>query len=289
MSRSNSNSVSRKTKSASNKSDISEMSDNESEQYDEQSDNELCNEMQQLSVNDCMKLVEKTMNEFKEELESKFSKLFKKIYEQKYNETLELVKSGNINFEKEDKKQVKKSKKENKDVDKCVYMVKNRKTGEEKQCSCKALEENYCKRHKKVMDNQKEKEDKVKKEKVNKKKTENDSESEVEKKTEFNFKKENPIDIYDEETDFWSIKTLKFKSRNEQYGLNQKTNLVFYEDVLNCIQNKKPVYLIGRLVDNAIMYLESIPSDVKKWCNKCNIITEKINIDLDEDESELDE
>jgi hypothetical protein len=249
---------------------------------------ELCEEMENLSLKTTMKLVEKTMNEFKTELENKFSKMFNKLYQEKYNQLIQTLKTNEevieTDEEKEEKPKKEKAKKTKEEKEKCIYMITDKKTKEEKRCLCNAVSDGYCNRHKKIVDkaNQEEKETKETKPK----KTKDNIIAKNEKKTKvpnstFDFNNEdedNFPDIYNDDNNFWSTKSLTLKNNNieHKYRIHLETNLLFPENMLNNIINKKPVYLLGRLVDDSIVNNDDLTIDIKEWCEKCNIIVDQI-------------
>jgi len=294
------------SKSNSNKSDkirssIVEMSDIED------------NNEQLISTNVTIKIIEKVMTEFKTELENKFTKMFNKLYEEKYNETIKFIKSGKFDFVNEnvleEKKENKKSKtiknkeekEEKKEVEKCAHIIKNKKTGEEKQCICKAVNEGYCNRHKKMIEKQnEEKEDKkeVKKEtkKESKKKPQEEKKKEEKKlivpNSTFTFDKDSTVDIYDDENNFWSTKQIQLKKdgNTQIYRIHSKTNLLFPSDFIVLTDEKKPIYLVGQLHNDAIVEVSLLSKYIKQWCNNCNIIIDpKDNIKNSDDEKSEDE
>lgn len=293
------------SKSSSNKSDKNRSSSVE------MSDNEIENDSEQLISTDItIKIIEKVMNEFKVELENKFTKMFNKLYEEKYNETIKIIKSGKfnefINNEGEEKKENKKSKtiknkeekEEKKEVEKCAHIIKNKKTGEEKQCICKAVNEGYCNRHKKMLEKQnEEKEEKKEVKKESKKKPQKEEKKEEKKKyivpnSTFSFDKDSTVDIYDDENNFWSTKQIQLKKdgNTQVYRIHSKTNLLFPSDFIVLIDEKKPIYLVGQLHNDAIVEVSLLSKEIKQWCNNCNIIIDpKVNIRNLEDEKSEDD
>jgi hypothetical protein len=161
---------------------------------------------------------------------------------------------------------------ENECSTKCKFLVN--KNGEKKQCNFSSKNGDYCTRHLKLINKSSIQNNKVEDNKKDKKSL-NEKNIEI-KNSNFIFN-DSFIDIYNDDDNFWSTKSLKYYDSNnniQMYRIHLETNLIFAPDLIECMLENKPISVIGRMINNKIINITEIENynNIKVWCNNCNII-----------------